>query len=305
MTVPDFVSNVIGSGVGGGAIAGAIYASAVSIEKEARPEARNDVARFLRGFGVGSNVQLIARHISGWFEVLFGSRHFTLKCALRSLALTAAFCSASVFFVWIRQGDILTGLWNERLGPTRSGINPVFRELFVFALAMLVFSAVPDFLALWKSRAILKYVSRSRGIITVLWFLLLDLLSTFMIIYLWLVLASIPVQGISGFSIEKLILTFPAFTQQLIQTYAIPFSHKRITDFIEFIPAILFTSTILTTLWTFAILFSALLIRATVPLHYPIRMLGWLYGVEEHPIKIVGTVAAGLIWLGAVIYGLL
>src|SRR5215471_8429199 len=92
MGLLDTVWSAIGPGAGGAALAAATYAGAAAVEKEARLVARQDIAKFLRGFGREFDISLVARHISDFFDIIFGTRHFSRKCIWRSIGLTLIFC---------------------------------------------------------------------------------------------------------------------------------------------------------------------------------------------------------------------
>ena len=76
-------------------------------------------------------------------------------------------------------------------------------------------------------------------------------------------------------------------------------------DIDNLVNVICMTSTILTSIWTFGVLFSAVFARIVISLKYPLAVLTWLFDVDEHPIKIIGIMLAGFVWSGSVIYGLL
>lgn len=65
------------------------------------------------------------------------------------------------------------------------------------------------------------------------------------------------------------------------------------------------TSTILTSIWTLAVLLAAIFLRIAIALKYPLEVLTWLFDVDEHPIKIIGIMLAVFVWSGSVVYGLL
>src|SRR5260221_7986782 len=65
------------------------------------------------------------------------------------------------------------------------------------------------------------------------------------------------------------------------------------------------TSTFTTSIWAAGISVSALLLKIASPLNYVLSFVRWLLPIESRPISAIGAVAAIIVWLGSVLYGLL
>jgi hypothetical protein len=171
--------------------------------------------------------------------------------------------------------------------------------LFVSVLAI---TAPVDYISLWKSRAILRYISRAGNQI---YKILLLTLADFML--------SILVFAIYWTTMIELIIFGKTFLEACTDTalliYSLPKGYSMLLgfpgDMDNLVNVICVTSTILTSIWTLAILLSAISVRIVISLKYPLAVLTWLFGVDEHPIKIIGIMLAGFVWSGSVVYGLL
>jgi hypothetical protein len=299
------IANGIGAGASGGAVAAAIYAGAVAVDKEARTEAKRDIASFLKGFTRGFEVSLLARHISHIFEIVFGERQLTGKCVSRSLIATLIFFFVSFAIVFLKRHDWLNLVIDE------SGLRVIsmpgwLAATFVFAVSAFMFSALPDYLSLWKSRALLRLVSRSRSLIKILLIVVIDVFSSITVFLTWLVLLSVAfgkydTSHLVPWQMTKDILdTFPATIKGY---YALIDARTTVTGDLLIVPLFL-TSTLLTSVWTLGFFISAITVRGAISLRYPLKLLAWLFDVDEHPVRIIGIFLAAFAWTGIVIYGL-
>jgi len=134
MGLLDTVWSAIGPGAGGAALAAATYAGAAAVEKEARLVARQDIAKFLRGFGGDFNISLVAHHISDFFDIIFGKRHFSRRCISRSIGLTLMFFCLTLFVTIIKIPDFVDNIVsavNEQL-PVLAEAKPDLVEQLRF-----------------------------------------------------------------------------------------------------------------------------------------------------------------------------
>jgi hypothetical protein len=286
------LSSIIGFGTTGAATAAAIYAGAAAINKDASKTAKQDIAKFLRGWRGSFDVSLIAKHISQVFGIIFGDRQISIKCISRSVLASALFFSV-VFVI----------LEFEGMGPLAPPmLVSLGREGAMQVIVILVamsFCFIPDFISVWKSRLVLKLVQRRHTFryIAIIWSV--DVLLSFVIFYLFLgalVYLFNPADLWSGAK------DIPHAT---LVGFAMLFGRSPGSEEADMLVPLMMTSTLLTSVWTLGVLISALLARALMALKYPLRLLTWLYDVEENAIKIVGLMLAGLTWALFVVYSLI
>jgi hypothetical protein len=325
MGLLDTVWSAIGPGASGAALAAATYAGAAAVEKEARLVARQDIAKFLRGFGGDFNISLVAHHISDFFDIIFGERHFSAKCILRSIGLTLMFFCLTLLVTVIKTPGFVNNvisIVNEQLPTSAKQLpakqfpanqlpdlaDPEFRNfefyaIFVALFVSIITISVPvDYISLWKSRIILSYISSSGDRLYKVLFLTFGdfVLSIIVFSIYWTVLIGMIFVG-NTFAMAC------ADTASMI--YSLPKGYSMLLgssgDVRNLLNVICVTSTILTSIWTLAVLFSAIFLRIAISLRYPLAVLTWLFDVDEHPIKIIGIMLAAFLWSGSVLYGLL
>jgi hypothetical protein len=323
MALLDTVWSAIGPGASGAALAAATYAGAAALEKEARLGAKQDIAKFLRSFGGDFNVSLVTSHISDFFDIIFGEKHFSAKCILRSIALTLIFCCLTLLFAIIKTRDFITNIvldankkaplladqlpsLSKQLFETLS--DPEFRNLEIYIIfvalfvSVLAITAPVDYISLWKSRAILRYISRpGNKIYKVLFLAGVDfVLSICIFAIYWTTMINLIIFGQPFLK---------ACTETALLIYSLPKGYSMLLgqadDMDSLVNVICVTSTILTSIWTIAIVLSASCVRIVISLKYPLAILTWLFDVDEHPIKIIGIMLSGFVWSGSVVYALL
>jgi hypothetical protein len=77
--------------------AGAIYGGFALMEAKVRKERREEVTAFLQGGGYRGQPVDAAKVVLSLFESVFGSRHWSKRCALRSVLIS--FISFSILLI--------------------------------------------------------------------------------------------------------------------------------------------------------------------------------------------------------------
>jgi hypothetical protein len=322
MGLLDTVWSAIGPGASGAALAAATYAGAAAVEKEARLIARQDIAKFLRGFGGDFNISLVAHHISDFLDIIFGKRHFSRKCILRSIGLTLMFFCLTLLVTIAKIPGFVNNIIskvNEQLlaiaeakpdlaEQLRFIGSPEFRSFEIYGVfaalfvLVIIISAPVDYISRWKSRIILRYISSSGDRLYKVLFLTFGDFALSVIVFSIYWTTTIGMIAL-GDTFAK------AFTDTASLIYSLPKGYSMLLgspgDARYLLNAICTTSTILTSIWTLSVLFAAIFVRIAISLKYPLAVLTWLFDIDEHPIKIIGIMLAAFLWSGSVVYGLL
>jgi hypothetical protein len=277
-------------------IAGSIYLALSKAEKVARPEALAEISAVLKD-------PSWSRAVKPWsiverlFVLTFGERHLSLKCISRSAASTVIMVVSLVVFHMV-----LTGEWDFLQRPVEYLHKPgdhlievvVVLYLFIFIFTVLA-AFIPDYVALLKTRYLLKNGSQHRDILV----LCLDIVGSI---------------AISCFPLFAFSLLTPPFslmdTVRSTLTYADPvYDFLRLTTFNsdrslgslmgDTLWSTFYFSTLFTSIWLTLIVLSTTFIKLLAPLH---RFTAWFFNVERHPLEAVGIVAAALVMLGAAIW---
>jgi hypothetical protein len=304
MALLEAISSALGPTAVGVTLAAAIYAGATSVEKEASATAKSDIARFLKGFRGTLDLSLVSRHILHFFEIILGKKHLSLKCIRRSMMLTTACCYAILLAFVSKRHSALEKTWSTYFPDTNVAYNSnplLFNFLWILTVIVMVFAitAPIDYVSFWKSRILLKYVSGSRRLRAAAVFTVLDIVLSIAIYILYLQAYNVTFLN-HKYSFWDLITDFPI---DLAHAYAILFGYGEPNSG-DALVAIFVTSTILTSIWTVAVLVAAILLRLFISLKYPVGILTWLFDVEEHPIKILGIMLALFVWVASCAYGL-
>jgi len=175
----------------------------------------------------------------------------------------------------------------------------IFAALFV---SIITISVPVDYMSLWKSRMILRYISSSGDRLYKVLFLTFGDFALSIIVF-----------SIYWTTMIEMIAVGDTFAKACTDTasliYFLPKGYSMLLgspgDVRYLLNAICVTSTILTSIWTLAVLFAAIFVRIAISLKYPLAVLTWLFDVDEHPIKIIGIMLAAFLWSGSVVYGLL
>jgi hypothetical protein len=140
------LTSALGVPAGAATLAVAMYSGCVAAEKVARPEALSEISEILRDpFWTGwVRPAYLVQKIFVW---TFGEHHFSLKCVVRSISATTFLVTAISLTIYLK-----TGLY-----PT---------DIRLFAYDALFIGLIPDYIALLKTRIIIR-LSISRVILVV------------------------------------------------------------------------------------------------------------------------------------------
>jgi hypothetical protein len=185
-----------------------------------RPQHKDSIALWLMGAETDSNW---VRGFVSLFDALFGEKHFTLHCMLRS-ALASLL---AVALIWVLMGEL--GTFGTRFDTNLS--------LGGFLIAVLAVNLVADYLSLLETRWLLGWLEKGRSPLVQVGVLALDLLFSAGII--WLALVAYLNSPLNQGEVESFAEILGVFS----------------------IFSVLFYSTFLTSIWSWSYILSALVMR--------------------------------------------
>src|SRR5260221_641206 len=298
------VHSVLATGSGGVAIAWGIYKGAVALERLARPAAKREIGRFLVRAQLPTGILVITHNISELFQIVSTKRHISTKCVWRSALATAAYFVVVSLLFYLKNRTFLHQPVISIVGPTTISVNSAALHtqdiMRVYPVAFFVF-IFADYISLAKGRFIIIKIGRINKFKIVIGYAILDLLLSVIIslICVWIFL----------------LIAYIIFRDTVFMTGSNP---NAVSEFFEdawiflqeiitvgVLPAAMFTSTFTTSIWAAGISVSALLLKIASPLNYVLSFVRWLLPIESRPIIAIGAVAAIIVWLGSVLYGLL
>jgi hypothetical protein len=172
-------------GVGGG---GFIYGVTARRDRALSPDTRSEIAAFLTAGGrTPTGTATLARTLHLMFQSLFGERQWSVAAVGRLAVVSALVLAATIVVPGAKYPDLLmrlAGLPDVNDVPSVAAL-PLLGKTIVFVLVISTFgivgSAIPTFLALWKSRFWLRLIERNPSRLQIVCAALCDALGSLLI----------------------------------------------------------------------------------------------------------------------------
>jgi hypothetical protein len=270
-------------------------------ERLASQQAKDALSRWLLSFDI-QKAKALPDGTQGIFERIFGERHFSLKCFVRS----AAFSLAAMAFLGILAILIYPKRFFERDDEFfHSGISQ-YGVLVLFTV-WLPWSILIDYVSLFKTRVVLLLLSRMRRSILVVSiailfadYLLYNLLFGIGIALMWLVAGTIVEESWANFLSAWLIdpgRMINATITFIVQVTSIFMLRVSLTD----LYSIFFWAGLAPSLWMWLYVIALFVTRALLRSERIVNWLRWFLDVEKNPIRSIGAVAAALAFIASVV----
>jgi hypothetical protein len=246
----------------GGTTAG-LWFLFVRAEKALSEDAREKVAGWVAEADLGKGIRSIPHQFALLFDRVFGERHLSLRCFLRS---TVASVVAVVIVATLLRPP---RLWSESGDP-----------LFVWAgmaLLGLMFNAIPDYLSLLETRWAVGWMRRSKRLVAPL---LVDLVVTVLISLGWLYVLGNQMMTVSRDGVRMHL--FPIIVEEVLH----PGWGNSDTFF-----SIFFYSAFFTSVWLWLYALSVLASRVLLRMNSGVGFLIRVTDVEKKPFTSMGFVS--------------
>lgn len=238
------------------------------IEKVSSEAAKKSTSEWLLHLTFEDRFINWADTFSGAFDSIFGTRHFSWKCFLKSsVASMVAVLIISLFWGFVRPEQLEMLIESDEFWFNLSGI-------FIIAA---ILNLLPDYLSLLESRYIISRLRKSSSFSKQIMLLTLDLVVTFAIgfiafLALWGAFGSNPIDGFISI--------------------VLPLSIERNGE-----PSwgIWFYSTFFTSIWIWLYILSGFLISIQKFARLAIRRFRWFFDIEKKPFISLGGIAIILI----------
>jgi hypothetical protein len=316
MALPEQVLSLLGVSGTGVALATGIYIGAGQIENEMHPQAKKEMALFLKTRSLSHHWKIYHNLIRTVFALLFGERHLSLKCFMRSSAMTLFYIAAISVLFYFKNGTIFPNLFAAFVEPNPA--NPKgTTDYLLIPLAILVFtmlfSIIPDYVSLAKGRAILYAVGKLNKFRYAVAFIAIDVLLSFLISVSLIIFYAYVLKRFYSHSSWSLWEETKGIFLGVVQDLQISFTDKGVVGTqisnVKLSEAVMMstyvTSTMLTSIWALMTLLSAVLMKIAAPVAYLWKAAAWFFDVDEHPLKALGSVMAAITLVGSTIYGLI
>lgn len=284
----DFTATTtfIGTGLGFG---GAVLALFWKSEEVASPAAKTAIANWLRGLDLGEALERWPTAFIHIFDRLFGERHFSLACFLRScIASIISVVLMAFVFVSLRGYEaIFAGLFSK---------DSLAEVIEIFLLLALGVNLLVDYVSLLETRYLLNIIARQKSALITAALLLLDLVLTIGIYFVFgvVILTAWEALFADGEMLAKLLTEPGGWLKEWFEVLVELFKFE---GWIGKYGTCLY-STFFTSLWLWLFVAARWLVRLAVPLKAGLKLGKWFLDIEGHPLRSLGIGAGGLACFG-------
>jgi hypothetical protein len=262
---------------------GALFASPLGlfefIEKMSSTQARADFTRYLKSTHVTEIVVHLPNDTRPLFECVFGARHFSWRCVRASVLFSLA-VAAGLFALFILNDlkqfvAFFRSTWEQ-------GISPGDQTFLSMIGAWVIWSLVPDYFNLLKTRKVLAVITARE--IDRLSVLACILFADFIVGIAIFLLTFGPIAIFGGALLHgtaNLGIAFDKYieTSRLFNVFSEPF----------------FWASMVPSIWLWLYVAATLIVRLAVRTAPAFRFSMYLFDIDQHPIRSVGIVAAVLV----------
>jgi len=261
-----------------------IWALFTTTESLMKPDMRSHIAHWLRKGGSFNQLDFLPSLLLGVFYNLFGHKHLSGKCFVRS-SIVSVYAVGFMILVVLSLLPIGTDIrvQNLLLVVTGLGGGAVAIPILLF-LSGTWMNLVPDYIALLKTRFVLGRMVVTHSVSGILLLLFLDTVLTIII------------GGLAVFSVILSTVVIFQPESEFLETAGYSFLNATklfanlgsISYVSGSVIGIFFYSTFVTSAWVWLYLCSLILARMVGFLNVRMRDIISLHNVEEHPLKSLG-----------------
>jgi hypothetical protein len=274
-------------------------------ERLTSQRAKDALSRWLLTFDI-QKAKALPDGTQELFERIFGERHFSLKCFVRSAAFSLgamAFIALLMFLIYPKE------FFKTFLLEPTVPIEPAFsRGSWVQVVLWIPWSILVDYVSLFKTRVILRLLTRSRRpaivAVTILAIDYMVYVLIFVIGFLLLRVGVISITSLSGFG---LLTSIQVFVPTLLTTLLRPsliYEYWRLDLFPPYdisIFSIFFWAGFAPSIWMWLYVLALFVTRGLLRSE---KLVNWLrlffLDVEKAPFRSIGAVAAALAFIVSV-----
>jgi hypothetical protein len=295
VSLPANIIQLVGSGSVPVVVAGSVLGVFELGERLASQRAKDALSKWLLSFDV-QKAKVLPDGTQELFDRIFGKRHFSWKCSVRSVAFS---CGAMAFI------GILALLINPHL------IKAAIVMGWTSLAGWLPWSIIIDYISLLKTRVVLRSIARLqlRNMFVAIAVLVVDLFLYIAVFNLGLtILMVLPIifsgtlDDVKGF-ISNYWVVMPTINPCSIDLRfpeRLPASESELcaTQLFFFI---IFWSGFVPSIWMWLYVLALFVARPLLRSEKLVNWLRWFLDVEKNPFRSIGAVAAALAFIGSVV----
>jgi hypothetical protein len=259
----------------------------MTFEKMFAPEALADFARYLKSTELAETVVRLPDGTRALFQRVFGARHFSWRCVKTSMVF-----SVVSFAVIVGLTVLYDPVW--RISVARTALE--MPALFNLSIAWVIWSIVPDYFNLLKTRTALDLITSHQ--ITRPSVLIGMLFADFLIGWVIFVLTFLPITLLNVHLVFYVLGIGGVTWQHVVDNFV--FSPLPLSSIFHWIFGVLFWPGMVPSIWLWFFIVATLIVRASARTAPVLRLSMYWFDGERHPIRFVGMVAAALV---SVLYG--
>jgi hypothetical protein len=290
-TISRLINSPPGQLAAGGVLAGLVWKFFERVEAVLTDQTKLEIAVWLLGVKVGQKVEPWPDTFSGLLNRVFGSKHFTLRCFLRSsvLSMAVSLLVSGIVYGFTPDSDLpMSSFWYGSL---------LWIVLSLFA------NVIPNYLALLETRYVLRWLTHWRSNTGTIALLVLDRYLTLVtatagagasiVVFTFLIMTRFRQHPSVLTALTDFILTFVSTGfQNLIKGWTMPvagYAHR---------PELFFPA-FFTSIWLWLYAGSGFLLKAARRFDLGFDWFNRHFDIEKKPLQSIGLVAGALV---AVVY---
>jgi hypothetical protein len=295
VSLPTDIIQFLGPGSVPVVVAGTVLGVFELGDRFASQQAKDALSKWLLTFDL-HKAKALPDGTKELFERIFGKRHFSLKCFIRSVVFS---CGAMAFV------GILALLINPHLIKVAASAS-IWSNVPVW----LPWSVIIDYISLLKTRVVLRSIARLQlrnmfvaiAVLVVDYLLYIGVFNLGLIIIIALALFFLGNPGevrefISGYS-----LSIPVISPCAILDIAerSPGSESELCG-PQFFFFIIFWAGFVPSIWMWLYVFALFVTRLLLRSEHIVNWLRWALDIDKNPFRSIGAVAAALAFIGSVV----
>lgn len=267
---------------------GAIYGSFLALERVVSTECKKDIAEWLKGEKVSGSLTTWPRQFVALFDRVFGERHWSQKCFLRS-CVASLIVMVTLWGLWVVRRPDDAVLYAQRMNEN------LVENLIFFFLFNLSWNMCTDFFALLACRHILGIMASQKA--SVGSSLLCAMLGTFasaatyvfVTVYVGIVVIMAFWHQIVPVQFDDVNRMFSQYMNELLENGLYLRSRPRSGSI-----GVYFYSALFTSFWAWLYFIAASCIRAARHLSPVLSFIRYTMDLKNRPLECIGVVAAAI-----------
>lgn len=276
--------------------AGGVASLFVATNQVTSAEARERLAQTLKGLSMAAWMNVWPKHFIDLFDSLFGKRHLTVNCFLRS-SLASLLALLVLFVAFLIASDTSLGRYLDSWYVDQWADDPVL------ALSLgitIVGNFLPDYLSLLETRFVLSRLKDGPPWYKVIGYLVFDLVATtvifllFFILYLYIVFS----MRDGWHDWDYVVYLFDSVFTGILPMWLTSFD-LDVSSSLTFDRRLNFYTTFITSAWIWLFVLSTVVAKLCAVVLNPLwlRLKCQVLDVENQPILVLGWISAGLVLL--------